>query len=132
MNCAEARRSLSAHLDGELDAATVRRVAGHLEQCGECAAVLRQMGNVDNLVAKLPATDPGETFSTRLLFLVRETESRDPSRTGWTETIMGFFGRFFELLLGARGAPRTNSLLEFGDFPPLSISHAYFQLLNRA
>lgn len=135
MNCKDAERSLSALMDEELDARGRDAVLGHLRECPVCRERLSQMENVDRAVFDLPRTDPGETFSERIAWLVR-TEGAVPPRKALTtriaEPVLSFFGNFFELLLGEHRIPRTNSLQEFSDFPPLSLSHAYFNILNRA
>ncbi|MBM9506244.1 zf-HC2 domain-containing protein [Streptomyces sp. KK5PA1] len=46
MNCLRVQRVLQSYLDGETDAATVRRVEAHLEDCRRCgleAAVHREI-----------------------------------------------------------------------------------------
>ncbi len=42
MNCARLQQVLDAHVDGELDRATTREIAGHLAHCSDCAALYQQ------------------------------------------------------------------------------------------
>jgi hypothetical protein len=49
--CAKIRELLSAYLDGRLSPKETARVAGHLETCPECAALLEKMRKLDSIAA---------------------------------------------------------------------------------
>lgn len=59
MNCESCSEQLSEYLDDELSAELRKEVAGHLEQCGQCRAELRQYEKMNSLVAALPQCNPG-------------------------------------------------------------------------
>lgn len=48
---------VSAHLDGELDAETERRVAGHLEQCSACRQMADDAAAARSWIRSLPPVD---------------------------------------------------------------------------
>ncbi len=49
--CARIQEMLSAYLDGRLSPEETARVAGHLELCPECAALLEKMRKLDSIAA---------------------------------------------------------------------------------
>ena len=60
--CLQIQIDLSAMIDGELDAAGVRRVTSHVDACGACRAfhdgILRQAGLHRRLAAGRRSSDP--------------------------------------------------------------------------
>ena len=73
MDCREVRERLSEYQDGALDAAVARALDTHLRECGECAAAVRSLAAVRELLRSLPTTPaPPE-----LLARVREAVARE-------------------------------------------------------
>lgn len=61
MTCAEARRLLSAYIDGELDEGVRRAVADHLEQCEPCRREFQTLSRTVKMIHSLgqvPWTSP--------------------------------------------------------------------------
>ena len=50
--CGNIRRSLDAHVSGELDAAAMRETRAHLESCESCAALFEERLRLRNLLRR--------------------------------------------------------------------------------
>lgn len=133
MQCQKVQRKISAYMDGELDEASSRSMERHISQCGKCREMAADFKEIDVLIRGLPKLDMGPDFVGQ--FLERVSESRAPvagkSSNRWPfATVMRFMSNFMDLL-EARNAPSTKTLDEFGDFPPFSMGHIYFKLLDQ-
>jgi anti-sigma factor RsiW len=125
---------LSAYKDGELDEALRDRVSRHLQVCNACREELRELGRIDLLVRGLPGLAVPETFTSEIIARTQSAKTGDYLKMSLVRRISGRFlnlaDSVFQLLPG-HVSQRTGSLDEFGDFPPLSLSYAYFQLIGK-
>lgn len=131
------QRNLSAYKDGELDENLTDQVSRHLKVCDSCRGELMELGQIDSLVRGLPELVVSEAFASEIIARTQSVKTgRDLKilRMSLPQRILGRFlhlaDSVFELLPGYE-FQRTGSLDEFGDFPPLSLSHAYFQLIGK-
>ena len=126
------RARLSAYKDGELNEGLRDQISRHLQMCDACGGEMRELDRIDSLVRGLPEIGVQETFSSAII--AKALAAKAPRR--WKSSLpRRILDRFlpladsvFELLAGYE--PREGSLDEFGDSPPLSLSHAYFQLIG--
>ena len=133
MRCVDVKERLSAYLDRELEPVQERPVEEHLEQCLKCREYLADLQTIDGQLQALPRVDMGAEFAEAMTVKVcKDFLARDGSPVGLT----GLFGRLANLvealfeLLEASGSPRTRTLDEFSDFPPLSMGYVYCRLLG--
>ena len=133
MRCVDVKERLSAYLDRELEPVQERPVEEHLEQCLKCREYLADLQTIDGQLQALPRVDMGAEFAEAMTVKVcKDFLARDGSPVGRT----GLFGRLANLvealfeLLEASGSPRTRTLDEFSDFPPLSMGYVYCRLLG--
>ena len=133
MSCVDVKERLSAYLDRELEPVQERPVEEHLEQCLKCREYLADLQTIDGQLQALPRVDMGAEFAEAMTVKVcKDFLARDGSPVGRT----GLFGRLANLvealfeLLEASGSPRTRTLDEFSDFPPLSMGYVYCRLLG--
>jgi len=133
MRCVDVKERLSAYLDRELEPVQERPVEEHLEQCLKCREYLADLQTIDGQLQALPRVDMGAEFAEAMTVKVcKDFLARDGSPVGLT----GLLGRLANLLealfelLEASGSPRTRTLDEFSDFPPLSMGYVYCRLLG--
>jgi len=133
MRCVDVKERLSAYLDRELEPVQERPVEEHLEQCLKCREYLADLQTIDGQLQALPRVDMGAEFAEAMTVKVcKDFLARDGSPVGRT----GLLGRLANLvealfeLLEASGSPRTRTLDEFSDFPPLSMGYVYCRLLG--
>ena len=133
MRCVDVKARLSAYLDRELESALERSVREHLDGCSRCREELADLRAIDAQVQALPQVGMGAEFAEAVTVKVcKDFLGRDRSPIGCP----GPFGRLAHLLeavfelLEASGSPRTRTLDEFSDFPPLSMGHVYCRLLG--
>jgi anti-sigma factor RsiW len=128
------RTNLSAYKDGELDEALRDQVARHLQVCDACREELRELDQIDLLVRGLPELAASETFTSEIIARTQSAKAGNHLKMSLLRRISGRFlnlaDSVFQLLPGYV-SQRTGSLDEFGDFPPLSLSYAYFQLIGK-
>lgn len=133
MKCCHARRKISACMDHELDAVSVRQLESHLRQCTECRKMLDEFQEIDDMVRGLPDIAPDTDFAAQMVRIVNETaltgEVRCQRRLSLSERISRIIEDFADLLISAR-SPSTGTLDEFSDFPPFSIGQIYFRLMR--
>jgi anti-sigma factor RsiW len=132
--CRKIRRRLSAYLDGELDAASAKSVAGHLHQCVACRQMVADFRGVDTLVRGLPELDVSPEFAGELLKKATGSVVAPGKRTHSNRRPVGLVLQFmsnFMDLLKERNSPSSRTLEEFGDFPPGSIGSIYMKLLDQ-
>lgn len=85
--CRRTRRLLSPYMDGDLDAAASRLVAGHLAACVACTARLRSLRSAVDMLAETPRLESPEPIAPRV-FDRLEVETRGAGlalilRPGW-------------------------------------------------
>lgn len=134
MDCSPARRNLSAFLDNELDDGRRHQVQLHIETCVECRRHLSELEAVDGLVRAVPAIDPEHDFTSRV---VDSIMSRGAVRKSvpFSSRLKAAADRICDIVFDIfAGETRvsTRTLDEFNDFPPLSVSFAYFRLIEGA
>jgi anti-sigma factor RsiW len=128
------RSSLSAYKDGELEEGLRERIFRHLRSCDACRGELRNLEQIDTLVRGLPEISASETFVSETMAKTSAAEPLRHLKPSLPQRIAQRFlllaNSIFELLPGYE-FQRTGSLDEFGDFPPLSLGHAYCRLIGR-
>lgn len=133
MKCRQAITKISAYMDDELDAESTRQLESHLNRCTKCREVLRDFQELDGIMHGFPHIEPSPDFAAQTLIRVRKA-----ALTGKAERRirLSFFERIFRIiedfvdLAGSARSQSTGTLDEFSDFPPLSMGHIYFQLVN--
>jgi predicted anti-sigma-YlaC factor YlaD len=134
MRCGDVKERLSAYLDRELEPALEGPVREHLDRCGTCRDDLAELQGLDMRLQALPKVRMYPEFAEALTVRVcKDSLAADRSRLG----LAGLFAGLTSLLetlfdLGeASRSPRTLSLDEFSDFPPLSMGYVYCRLLGQ-
>lgn len=132
MKCTQVRTKLSAYVDDELDPVRFQRIKTHLLDCQDCQGELEQMQRVDARLKKAPVCLLPDRFFGQLLNQVHNT-SVPTNNQGvffrFFPSVIDMFRDFFDHL-NPPARFKTETLEEFGDFPPGSLSYAYFQLLS--
>jgi anti-sigma factor RsiW len=130
----EFRNKLSAYKDGELDGDLGEKISLHLRNCAACKKELAELERVDSLVAAMPNLEPHEAFASRIIAGISTGEQDHPYRAPFIKRVFAKFlqlaDSIFELISGHEHET-TDTLDEFGDFPPLSMSHAYFRIIGQ-
>ena len=130
----EIRTRLSAYKDGELNEILKDRLSRHLHSCESCREELRKLDQLDSLVKGFPEISPSQSFTSKI---IAGTNAAQPVPCEVLSLPGRIFDRFLRLtdsvfaLFPGRTTLRTGALDEFGDFPPLSLSYAYFQVIGR-
>lgn len=134
MRCGDVKERLSAYLDRELESALEGLVREHLDRCGACGEDLAELKGLDIRLQALPKVRMYPEFAEALTVRVcRDSLAADRSRLGGA----GLFARLTSLLqtlfdlVETSRSPRTRSLDEFSDFPPLSMGYVYCRLLGQ-
>jgi hypothetical protein len=127
------RGRLSAYKDNELEKNLRDQITWHLQDCEACREELRALDVIDNLIVNLPPLSVSDSFAPQIIARALPAQNRPFFSGNLLNRILEKFLRFadsmFELL-PLHEFQKTGSLDEFGDFPPLSLSHAYFQLMG--
>lgn len=122
------RSRLSAYKDGELDGRLSEEISSHLRECPACREELAELERVDSLVKNMEVLEAGDCFSLQIIAGVLSGErERSGGASFYRRTagkVLQFAFSILDLLSGED--QRTAALDEFGDFPPLSMGHAYF------
>ena len=133
MKCRQARAKISAYMDHELDAASSRQLELHLHRCAECREMLEDLQGIDEKVRGLPRIEPGPDFAGYMVMkaseLAASEEAGRTNRLSLLERLFRLAEDFVDLVSSAR-SPSTDTLDEFSDFPPLSMGHVYFRLMD--
>ena len=133
MRCLQAREKILAYMDHELDAASSRQVEFHLHNCAKCREVLKEFEEIDDMVRGLPQLDPGPNFAGQMVMRVSRPVAADeierPRRPSLFERLFRLLEEFVDLVSPTRNHT-TGTLDEFSDFPPLSMGHIYFRLMD--
>lgn len=125
------RTKLSAWHDGELPADLMNSVADHLRNCPECRKEVEELNRVDLLVRSLPGFEVPEEFASRVSALI--AAAAEPRPVSLAGRIFAGFLQLAEVIfamLPGQGGHDTPAMDEFGDFPPLLLSSAYFQVIG--
>ncbi|MGO9312911.1 MAG: anti-sigma factor family protein [Syntrophobacteraceae bacterium] len=128
------RSKLSAYKDGELEGSLSEEISFHLRDCVACKKELAEFDRVDALVRGMPRLEVSEAFASQIISKVAIKERDILAPAPFSKRI---FSKFMQLadsvfeLIPWHEYRRTATLEEFGDFPPLSLSHAYFQLIGK-
>jgi hypothetical protein len=128
------RSKLSAYKDRELEGSLTEEIAFHLRDCVACKNELAEFERVDALVRGMPSLEVSEAFASQIIAKVAVKERDLPALAPFSKRI---FAKFMELadsvfeLIPWHEYRRAATLEEFGDFPPLSLSYAYFQLIGK-
>jgi anti-sigma factor RsiW len=133
MRCAEVKERLSAYLDRELEPVLAGVLREHLHGCVGCREELASLQALDARVQALTHIPMDPEFVERLTVRVCKdflaTNGSPPGRTGLFGRMTNTVELLFDLLESA-GSPRTRTLDEFADFPPLSMGYVYCRLLG--
>jgi hypothetical protein len=133
MECDRFRSKLSAYKDGELAVGLLDEISIHLRNCAVCRKELGELDQIDFLVRGLPQIDLSEMFASRVCEGLAVAEPAAHGVTGLLQSIFTGFLHLAEVifeLFPGHEYRRTETLDEFGDFPPLSLSNAYFQVIG--
>jgi len=127
------RANLSAYKDDELNAGLRDQITRHLQVCDACCEELRELDRIDSLVRELPQIGASENFTSEIITKAQTAKAPRHWKLSVPRRILDRFLRLADSVVelfpgyGFQGG----SLDEFGDSPPLSLSHAYFQLIGR-
>lgn len=128
------RSQLSAYKDGELDGDLSEKMSLHLRNCTACRKELAELERVDSLVKDMPKLELNESFFLQIIAGISTKEQDRLESAPFSKRVLARFlqlaDSIFELVSGHE-YERTATLDEFSDFPPLSMSHAYFQLIGQ-
>ena len=133
MDHGKIRANLSAYKDGELHGNVRDEIARHLQVCHACREEFRELDQIDSLVRELPEICVPENFTSEIVskahraMVPRHRSLSLPRRI--LDRLLFLGDSVFGLFRGYE--VQESSLDEFGDCPPLSLSHAYFQLIGR-
>jgi anti-sigma factor RsiW len=128
------RSQLSAYKDGELNGNLSEKMSLHLRNCAACRKELAELERVDSLVKDMPKLEIDESF---FLQIIARISTREQDRLESAPFSKRVFARFLQLadsifeLVSGHEYERTATLDEFSDFPPLSMSHAYFHVIGQ-
>ncbi len=124
------RSKLSAYKDGELDGKLREAVSVHLQNCAACRKELAEFEQVDSLIREIPKLEAAEAFTLQTIAGISGTEKAylDSEPKSVPARVLQLVGLIFEMLPDREN--KGGTLDEFSDFPPLSISNAYFQVLG--
>jgi anti-sigma factor RsiW len=135
MNCSQVKRKLSAFMDGEMDGAISRIIEQHLDGCRDCQEYLLQFKEVDGLIYGLPRIEVNPGFTSRVVSAAIRTSAasnREPvSFASRLESAVARLSEAVFSLFEHDAGPSTRTLDEFSDCPPLSMSFAYFKLVDQ-
>jgi hypothetical protein len=132
MKCQEVLEKISAYIDNELSSIQAKKIIDHLAKCAECQKEFEAFQCIDILIKNLPAQEMPPEFVKQMLIKIPDSNvSVEKSFIkAWAFIPMfKFFEKFFELLDPVR-APESRTLEEFDDFPPSSLGHIYFKLID--
>jgi anti-sigma factor RsiW len=133
MQCRQAKEKISAYMDHELDAASSRQVDSHLQGCAECREALKEFQEIDGMVRGMPRFDLPPDFARQMIMKLSDPaatgEIERPGRLSLFERLFRLLEDFLDMVTPTR-SPTTGTLDEFSDFPPLSMGHIYFKLMD--
>ena len=128
------RSRLSAYKDGELKGNLSEKMSLHLRNCAACRKELAELERVDSLVKDMPKLEIDESFFLQIVAgISTKQKDRIESAPFSRRVLAGFLqlaDSIFELVSGHE-YERTATLDEFSDFPPLSMSHAFFRVIGQ-
>ncbi len=128
------RSRLSAYKDGELNGELSEKMSLHLRNCAACRKELAELERVDSLVKEMPKLEIDESFFLQIIAGISTKQQNRFESAPFSERVFAKFiqlvDSIFELVSGHE-YERTATLDEFSDFPPLSMRHAYFQVIGQ-
>lgn len=131
----EFRTKLSAYNDGELPADSIKKISLHLESCAACRKEMEELNRIDCMVRGLPQFDVSEQFASQVLAgIMPAADSHPIVLANFARRIFTGFLELAEVIfemVPGHEYRKTAALDEFSDFPPLSLSNAYFQVIGR-
>jgi hypothetical protein len=134
MKCSGVERKISAYLDEELESGMRESIETHLNRCGQCRKRVEGLRELDALLQGLPRVHVAAEFADKLVLKVRREalsiEKSSIGEHGFLDRLLTLAYDFFGLLERSK-SPRTLTLDEFNDFPPLSMGYIYCGLLKR-
>ena len=80
MKCSDVLLRLSAFQDNELNEAMMESVKLHIESCPSCSRELELMESVTASVRSLPADEPADNFTARVMGNIYEKEKKRESK----------------------------------------------------
>jgi len=134
MRCSEAKSKMSAYLDGELDTESSLAMSSHTEQCSTCRRELAELQSIDAQIQGLPKIEVSKGFSRQVVARAKEWDQLALGKRPGTSAFASFLQLFEDMVdaLVRDKAPVTDTLDEFGDFPPLSMGCIYFQIMGQS
>jgi anti-sigma factor RsiW len=134
VRCSEAKSRMSAYLDGELHTESSLAMASHIEQCATCREDLAELQSVDALIQGSPKIEVSKDFSRQVLARAKEWDELALGKRPGTSAFASFLQLLEDLLdsLVRDKAPVSDTLDEFGDFPPLSMGCIYFHIMGQS
>ena len=128
------RSKLSAYKDGELNANLSEKMSLHLRDCAACRKELAELERVDSLVKDMPELELNESFFLQIIAGISTKKQDRLESAPFSKRVLAKFlqlaDSIFELISGHE-YERTATLDEFSDFPPLSMSYAYFHVIGQ-
>ena len=95
-NCRSMRAQFSAYLDGDLTGVAMQAMAGHLQQCRECAAEFDGWREMQQSLADLGPARPPADLGLRIRVALSQEQARTPKnalatwRVRWENTVAPF------------------------------------------
>lgn len=132
MKCQKVLEKISAYIDDELSSVQAKKIIDHLGQCAECQKEFEVFQHVNTLVKDLPHQEMPPEFVKQMASKVHQSYA--PVEKSFIKAwafipMFKFFEKLFELLDPVK-APESRTLEEFNDFPPSSLGHIYFKIIN--
>ena len=131
MLCDKIRIKLSAYLDSELESEILRQVDEHLFKCAGCREELEALQTVDRRIMDFPMLRFSEGFTEKVMSRAIKSENHKKNERIRRAIVsaISFFQDFFDLVKSKKGSS-TQTLEEFGDFPPCSLGSVYIKLIQ--
>jgi len=156
MRCKRIRKKLAAYLDGELDERQKALVKRHLLECAKCRKEADLLSRISYLLKDQPRIKPTLSFEADLWKRIYSLEKEETTKKETTlyllkwatyiilpaavaaALIIGVFGEnlgekiaSFESISLEEEYLSSIGLDSFRDFPPGSLSQAYFSLIEQ-
>lgn len=78
--CSEVQARFSEYLDGAVPGSEMRRIAGHLSDCGQCSEEFAQWTTMQRLMASVGPERPPADLGLRLRVAISQERARTPQR----------------------------------------------------
>lgn len=132
MQCQDARRKISAYMDGEIDPESARSLEHHMSRCGPCREAAADFRDVDSRVRSLWAPGAAHEGLKRLLVMGKEPRSATAEKR-WDRSPLSALIRLMSSIVDLMETRRSSmhTLDELDDFPPLFLGSIYLKMLNQ-